>query len=59
MMDSIASAAMRMSQMQFQNAYDIAMVKKGMEGMEAQAEAFIEMMESVPAPSQYGFDVYG
>ena len=59
MMDSIASAAMSMSQMQFQNAYDIAMVKKGMEGMEAQAEAFIEMMESVPAPSQYGFAVYG
>lgn len=59
MMDSIAAAAMSMSQMQFQNAYDIAMVKKGMEGMEAQAEAFIEMLDSVPAPNQYGFDVYG
>ena len=59
MMDSIASAAMSMSQMQFQNAYDIAMVKKGMEGMEAQAEAFIDIMESVPAHSQFGFDVYG
>ena len=31
MMDSIAAASMSMSQMQFQNAYDIAMVKKGMD----------------------------
>lgn len=59
MMESIASAAMSMSQMQFQNAYDIAMVKKSMEGMEAEAQALIEMLDSVPAPSQYGFDVYG
>ena len=59
MMESIAAAAMSMSQMQFQNAYDIAMVKKGLEGMEEQAQAFIEMLDSVPAPSQYGFDVYG
>ena len=59
MMDSIAAASMSMSQMQFQNAYDIAMVKKGMESMEAQAQAFIEMLDSVAPPSKYGFDVYG
>lgn len=59
MMESIASAAMSMSQLQFQTAYDTAMVKKSMDSMESQAQAFIEMLDSVPAPSQYGFDVYG
>lgn len=59
MMEGIAAAAMSMSQLQFQNAYDTAMIKKSMEGMEQQAQAMIEMMQSVPAPSQYGFDVYG
>ena len=55
MMESIAAAAMSMSQLQFQTA----MIKKSMDGMEQQAQAMIEMMQSVPAPSQYGFDVYG
>ena len=59
MMESIAAAAMSMSQLQFQTAYDTAMFKKSMDGMEQQAQAMIEMMQSVPAPSQYGFDVYG
>ena len=35
------------------------MVKKSMDCMELQAQGLIEMLESVPAPSQYGFDVYG
>ena len=60
MMESIAAASMSMSQMQFQTAYDTAMVKKSMENMESQAETLInDMLAAVPAPSQYGFDVYG
>ena len=59
MMESIAAAGMIMSQLQFQTAYDTAMVKKSMDCMELQAQGLIEMLESVPAPSQYGFDVYG
>lgn len=59
MMESIAAASMSMSNLQFQTAYDMAVLKKSMAGMESQAEALIDMMESVPAPSPYGFDVYG
>ena len=33
MMESIAAAAMSMSQLQFQTAYDTAMIKKSMDGM--------------------------
>ena len=54
MMESIAAASMSMSQMEFANAYDMAILKKSMESMEAQAETLIN-----DAPSQYGFDVYG
>lgn len=51
---------MSMSQMEFANAYDMAILKKSMESMEAQAETLInDMLAAVPAPSQYGFDVYG
>lgn len=60
MMESIAAASMSMSQMEFANAYDMAIQKKSMESMEAQAETLInDMLAAVPAPSQYGFDVYG
>ena len=60
MMESIAAASMSMSQMEFANAYDMAILKKSMESMEAQAETLInDMLTAVPAPSQYGFDVYG
>ena len=60
MMESIAAASMSMSQMEFANAYDMAILKKSMESMEAQAEKLInDMLAAVPAPSQYGFDVYG
>ena len=38
MMESIAAASMSMSQMEFANAYDMAILKKSMESMEAQAE---------------------
>ena len=61
MMESIAAASMSMSQMEFENAYDIAVMKKAMNMEAQQAEALInEMLEGVPnIPSQYGFDVYG
>ena len=60
MMESIAAASMSMSQMQFANAYDMAILKQSMESMETQAETLInDMLAAVPAPSQYGFDVYG
>ena len=60
MMESIAAASMSMSQLQFQTAYDTAVMKKSMDVMKGQAESLInDMLAAVPAPSQYGFDVYG
>ena len=60
MMDSIAAASMSMSQAEFANAYDMALLKKSMESMESQAETLInEMLAAVPAPGQYGFDTLG
>lgn len=60
MMESIAAASMSMAQAQFSTAFDTAMVKKSMESMEMQAETLInDMLSAVPAPGQYGFDVYG
>ena len=60
MMDSIAALSMSMSQAQFAAAYDTAIMKKSMDSMESQAETLInDMLAAVPAPSQYGFDVYG
>lgn len=56
--DSIAAASMSMSQLQLETAYDTAMIKKSMDTMEQQAMAMIDMMNSVPAPKQYNFDVY-
>lgn len=60
MMESIAAASMSMSQMEFENAYDMAILKKSMVSMESQAEALInDMLAAVPTPGQYGFDVQG
>ena len=60
MMDSIASASVSMSQAEFANAYDMALLKKSMESMESQAETLInEMLAAVPAPGQYGYDTFG
>ena len=44
--DSIAAASMSMSRLQFETAYDTAMVKKSMDAMEQQAMAFVEMMDA-------------
>ena len=57
--DGIVRASMSMIEANFESAYNIAMIKKAMEGMEMQGEALTEMLASVPAPSPYGFDVYG
>ena len=54
--------AISMSQAQFENAYDMAIMKKSMNMQEQQAETLInDMLAGVPLniPSQYGFDVYG
>ena len=62
MMESIAAASMSMSQAQFEQAYDIAVMKKSLTSQEQQADALInDMLAGVPMniPSQYGFDVYG
>lgn len=60
MMDSIAALSMSMSEARFAAAYDTAIMKKSMDSMENQAETLInDMLAAVPAPSQYGFDVYG
>ena len=62
MMNSIASIGMGMSQAEFENAYDIAIMKKYMNLQEQQAEALInDMLEAVPVDisGQYGFDVSG
>ena len=52
---------MSMSQMEFENAYNIAVMKKSMNIQAEQMQAFTEMLDAVPTnvPSQYGFDVYG
>lgn len=58
-MDGVSAASM--SAASFANAYDMAILKKSMDSMASQAESLINaMLEAVPlpAPSQYGFDVY-
>lgn len=58
--DGIVSASMAMQQAQLSSAYETALLKKSMDTMESQAMSLInDMVEAVPAPSQYNFDVYG
>ena len=53
MMESIAAASMSMSQLQFETAYDTAVMKKSMDVMKSQAESLInDMLAAVPDPSQ-------
>lgn len=59
-MDGVSAASMSPSEVA--GNYEIAMLKKTMDSMASQAEGLINaMLEAVPlpAPSQYGFDVYG
>ena len=46
------------SAMQFQTNYAFALMKMSMEDAESQAQEMIEMLSDVPAPAQYGFDVW-
>ena len=46
------------SAVQFQSNYAFALMKMTMRDAEAQAQEMIEMLSDVPAPAQYGFDVW-
>ena len=61
MMDSIAAASMSMSQMEFENAYNIAVMKKSMNIQAEQMQAFTEMLDAVPTsiPCLFGFEFSG
>ena len=55
-MDGISSLSAEM----FYATYSSALMKRSMEDMEELAVDLInDMLEAVPAPSQYNFDVYG
>ena len=55
-MDGISA----MSAQVFAVNYDMAMLKKTMESVSQQAMSMInDLVEAVPAPSEYNFDVYG
>ena len=49
---------MGMQMAQIQTNYTYALMKMSMEDAQNQAAAMVEMMSSVPAPAQYGFDVW-
>lgn len=55
----MVEAIMGMQTAQLQGAYSTALMKRSMDDAESQAMSLInEMMEAVPAPAQYSFDVY-
>lgn len=55
----MVEAIMGMQTAQLQGAYSTALMKRSMDDMESQAMSLInEMMNAVPAPAQYSFDVY-
>ena len=57
-MDIVASY-MSMQAQNLQTAYTTAMMKMSMDSAKEQAAAMIDtMLEAVPAPSQYTFDVW-
>ena len=47
-----------LSAAQFQTNYTLGLMKMAMRDMETQAQDMIEMLSDVPAPAQYGFDVW-
>ena len=61
MMESIAAASMSMSQMEFENAYNIAVMKKSMNIQAEQMQAFPELLVALPTrtPCPFGLDVSG
>jgi len=55
-MDGISA----MSAQAFAVNYDMALLKKTMENVSQQAMSMInDLVEAVPPPSEYNFDVYG
>lgn len=55
----MVEAIMGMQTAQLQGAYSTALMKRSMDDAESQAMSLInEMMNAVPAPAQYSFDVY-
>lgn len=58
-MDGIVASYMSMQAQNLQTAYTTAMMKMSMDSAKEQAAAMIDtMLEAVPAPSQYTFDVW-
>ena len=58
-MDCIVASYMSMQAQNLQTAYTTAMMKMSMDSAKEQAAAMIDtMLEAVPAPSQYTFDVW-
>ena len=52
-------SALAMNALQMQQNYSYALLKRSMDDAESQAMALIEdMVAAVPAPAQYGFDVW-
>ena len=57
-MIAMVEAIMGMQTAQIQSAYSTSLMKKTMDDAESQALSLIQdMVDSVPAPAQYAFDV--
>ena len=55
----MVEAIMGMQTAQLQGAYSTALMKRSMDDVESQALSLInDMVNAVPAPAQYSFDVY-
>lgn len=54
----VAMASMGISMARAQSNYAYGLMKMAMEDAESQAADMIEMISSVPAPAQYGFDTW-
>lgn len=55
----MVEAIMGMQTAQLQGAYSTALMKRSMDDAESQALSLInDMVNAVPAPAQYSFDVY-
>ena len=57
MMDSIASASMSLSSMEFQQDYTVSVAKKSMDSQELAAQELLEMLPQQPAKGTY-IDTY-
>ena len=56
---AVIESIMGMQTAQIQSAYSTSLMKRTMDDAESQAISLIQdMVNSVPAPAQYAFDVY-